>query len=257
MNQDGQVTSSELHAYIQGTVAPIAKGSQTAQTSQVGAGDFVFDVGKSKPSTSGPSTVATRSGGVQVSHFADYVWKRGAMHGVAPLTEEQIQHRQTHYRFEQVQGRVQTVTHVNSSGWPQMNQEGVVRWEHRYRDGGAGDIAELILFDQADQVVYALSYRDQAQRADLRDRNGNPTKTWQVSYHFQKNTEQVGPDVFGKGLAYDDRGFLAQEWYLSNDNLDQVRRLASDNTWGWGFTRNEAGQFTEKWPIDLADFVLD
>jgi len=251
--QDGKITSTELHAYIKGQVEPIAQGSQTATLSQIGASDFVFHL---------PATGVQRNPQIQVqsdtlastlkkSYFGDVVIRHGALHGILPLTDTMREGRSVVYQVESKNGRVQTVTRLNGSGYPAPNEDGISQWSHIYRDGGSGDIAKLVEKNRLGGVVRQLHYSEQgATRVDYHDRFGKLARTWTDIDSSGPTQEQSGKDVFGKGYSYDLNGFIEKEWYLSYDPLNQVRRRGDDGTYGWRYVRNEHGQVSKKYPLD-------
>lgn len=55
---------------------------------------------------------------METKYYVDYVERWGVPEGFFPLTEEQIKHRQHHYRIETQAGKVLRLVHANSAGMP-------------------------------------------------------------------------------------------------------------------------------------------
>ena len=166
---------------------------------------------------------------VKIRYYKDYVEQWGVPQGIGKLSTDDMEHRNSTYRFEYQQRKLRRMTLVNGHGKITDHHDS----EHMERSsdmqfyyGDEGKLTYVKILDRSGRVLYKKAYNDKLNTVIFQydDENGtefvlNANTLGFLKDPFENNNESHKGRISRYLLTYDDEGYVTKLEYAGVYNV--------------------------------------
>ena len=186
---------------------------------------------------------------VKVNYYKDYAELFGVPQGIGELSDEEMEHRQTTYRFESSRWKVRRVTLVNAHGIPVKHFD-TEHTNSRYSDtyyyyNDDGQLDYKKVYDQFGKLLYKIDYDENLKVAMFKydDELGTAKRLLSSTTALYNVDLSQRSSITRHVLSFDDEGHLEKVEYASGE--DNIRVGDGDNIYGQEYSYDDKGRITE------------